>query len=159
MLGAELSDEGMSMVSRRGLLGGALAAAAAVLSGCGRGRAQLVEATEEAASSVEGVSDAALEMADGANFERLLRGTVSLEVEDRAGGIAVFDEAMRGIITVVHEELDEAEAKSLRVGWITGVLPGGEEITPMELGPDLPAANPRRDRITAESFYGKYGLS
>lgn len=147
------------MVSRRGLLGGALAGAAAMLSGCGRGRAQLVETIEEATASAPGVTEVALEMDGGANFETLLRGTVSLEGEDRAGGIAVFDEAMRAIITVVHEELDKPEAESLRVGWITGVLASGEEITPMDLGPEILAANPRRDRITARAFYSKYGLS
>lgn len=146
------------MVGRRGLLGGAVAAAAAMLSGCGTGRKQLVAAAEEAAESVEGVSGVELETDDGANFEQLLRGTVSLEAEDRSAGLTVFDEAMRGIVTLIHQELSEADAKSLRVGWITGVLAGGEEVTPMELGPDMPAANPRRDRITAESFYSKYGL-
>lgn len=146
------------MVGRRGLLGGAVAAAAAMLSGCGIGRKQLVAATEEAADSVEGVSGVELAIDDGANFEQLLRGTVSLEAEDRPTGLTVFDEAMRGIITVIHEELSEVDARSLRVGWITGVLAGGEELTPMELSPDMPAANPRRDRITAESFYSKYGL-
>lgn len=162
MLDQELSNEGMIMVSRRGLFSGAAAAAAgaaALLSGCGNGREKLVASVEEAAAGVEGVSGVELEMADGATFERLLRGTVSLEAEDRATGLTVFDEAMRGIITVIHEELDEAEATSLRVGWISGALAGGEEITPMELDPDMPAVNPRRDRITAESFYAKYGLN
>jgi hypothetical protein len=158
MLGREPSDEEMSMVSRRGLLGGAAAMATAMLSGCGIGRKQLVAATEEAAAGVEGVSGVELEMADGANFERLLHGTVSLEAEDRPTGLVVFDEAMRGIVTGIHEELDDAEARSLRVGGITGVLAGGEEITPMELEPDMQAVNPRRDRITAESFYDRYGL-
>jgi hypothetical protein len=158
MLGREPSDEGMSMVGRRGLLGGAAGMAAALLGGCSGGRKHLVTAAEEAAAGVPGVSGAELEMADGATFERLLRGTVTLEAEDRATGLTVFDEAMRGIITVIHEELDEAEATSLRVGWISGVLAGGEEITPMDLDPDVPAATPRRDRITAESFYATYGI-
>ncbi|ASK66559.1 hypothetical protein CFK39_12920 [Brachybacterium avium] len=148
----------MIMVSRRGLLGGAAAMATVILGGCGRDRTALVTAAKEAASGVEGVASVELEMADGANFEQLLRGTVALEAKDRDSGLLVFDEAMRSIITVIYEELDEVDATSLRVGWITGVLAGGEEITPMELDPYMPAVNPRRDRITAESFYTKYGL-
>lgn len=147
------------MMSRRGLLGGVAALATAALGGCGIGREKLVTAARDAALEVEGISGAELEMADGANFERLLHGTVSLTAEDHATGLEVFDGAMRAIVAVIHEELDDAEARSLRVGGITGVLTGGEEITPMELDPDLQAANPRLDRITAGSFYEKYGLS
>lgn len=146
------------MVGRRGLLGGAAAAAAALLSGCGNGGRQLASAAEDAASEVEGVSATELEMVDGATFERLLRGTVTLESEDPDGGLEAFDGAMRAIVTVVHGELDDAEARSVRVGWITGVLASGEELTPIELGPDMPTKTPRRNRITAESFYEKYGL-
>lgn len=133
--------------------------ATALLGGCGAGRGKLVDAAEEAAAAVEGVSEVELEMADGANFESLLRGTVSLEAEDRTAGLAVFDEAMRGIITAVHDTLGDPEARSLRVGYITGVLAGGEELAAMDLGPSNAAANPRPDRITAESFYSRYGLS
>lgn len=146
------------MVSRRGALGGAVAAAASLLSGCGIRHERLVRATTEAAASVDGVSGVELELNDGANFERLLSGTVSLEAEDRSTGLTVFDEVMREIVTVIHDELGDPEARSLRVGWITGVLPGGEEITPFELEPDITTANPRRDRITAGAFYGRYGL-
>lgn len=146
------------MVSRRGLLGTAAAAATAFMTGCGFGRADLVAAAEEAAAEVEGVSAVELELADGATFEQLLRGTVSLQAQERGEGLADFDEAMRAIITVVHDELGDPEARSLRVGWISGVLAGGEELTALDLDPDMPAANPRRDRVTAESFYGRYGL-
>ena len=65
-----------------------------------------------------------LELNDGATFERLLGGTVSLGTEDRDDGLAIFDESMRAVVTVVHDELGDAEARSLRVGWITGVLDG-----------------------------------
>ena len=148
------------MVSRRGLLGGASAIAAAILSGCGSsGHRKLEDATAEAAAAVEGVSEAELEMVGGANFERLLRGTLSLEPDDRAAGLSVFDQAMRAIITTIHAELNDAEARSLRVGHIIGMLSGGEEISALELGPEIAAENPRLDRITAESFYSRYGLS
>ncbi|MGP9537776.1 hypothetical protein ACT3SP_07180 [Brachybacterium sp. AOP43-C2-M15] len=147
------------MVSRRGLLGGAAAAATALLSGCGSGRKKLVAATEEAAAEVDGVSSAELRMADGATFERLLSGTVSLAAEDREGGLEIFDEVMRRIVTVVHAELAEAEARSLRVGGISGMLDSGEELTPLDLDPDVAGEDPRRDRVTAESLYGRYGLS
>lgn len=159
MLGPEPTDEGMSMVSRRGLVGGAAALATALLGGCGIGRDSLVANLEEAVSGVEGVTDVALELNDGANFERMLGGTVSLGTEDRDDALAIFDDAMRAVVTVVHDELGDAEARSIRVGWVTGVLDGGEELTPFDLDPDVQAANPRRDRITAESFYAKYGLA
>lgn len=147
------------MVSRRGLLGGAAGAAAALLSGCGIGRRNLLAATEEAAAGVEGVTGVELELADGANFERLLHGTVSLEAEDRDSGLVLFDQVMREVVTVIHAELDDPEARSLRVGGITAMLGDGDELTPLDLDPDMPGENPRRDRVTAESFYGKYGLS
>jgi len=158
MLGPEPKDEGMSMVSRRGLVGGAAALATALLGGCGFGRDALVANLEEAVSEVEGVTEATLELKDGANFERLLAGTVSLGTQDREDALAIFDDAMRAVVTVVHDELGDAEARSVRVGGITGVMDGGEELTPFDLDPDVQAANPRRDRITAESFYAKYGL-
>jgi len=110
------------------------------------------------ATAVDGVSSAELTIADGATFERLLSGTVSLAAGDRAGGLETFDEAMRGIVTTLHAELEDAEARSLRVGGITGILDGGEELTPLDLDPDVVAATPRLDRVTAESFYGRYGL-
>ena len=158
MLGREASDEGMTMVSRRGLLGGAAALAALALGGCGIRSGRLVEAIEEAANEVEGVSATTLELDTGASFGRHLHGTVSLGTGELEEGLAIFDEAMRAIVTVVHSELDEPEATGLRVGGITGVLSDGQELTPMELEPDLQAANPRLDRITAGSFYGRYGL-
>ena len=158
MLGRKAPDEGMSMVSRRGVLGGVAALAAVALSGCGGERRKLAEAAQAAAVEIDGVSGAELESEDGANFERALRGTLTLETEDHAAGLAVFDEAMRAIVTVVHDELGEPEAESLRVGWITAVLANGGEITAMELEPDMQAATPRLDRITAGSFYAKYGL-
>lgn len=151
----------MSMVSRRGVLGGVAAAAAMVLSGCGRllrGKDVSAEA-EEAAVAVDGVVSAALEQKAGANFERLLSGTVSLETEDRAAGIDVYDEAMRAVVTVIHDELDDTEARRLRVGGVGAVLAEGTELDAFVLDPDVKAENPRLDRITAESFYAKYGLA
>ena len=146
------------MVSRRGFLGGTASLAALTLGGCGIRHRRLVEAAEEAATGVEGVSATALELDTGADFGRHLHGTVSLEADQREDGLSIFDEVMRAIVTVAHAEFDEPEASSLRVGWITGVLPDGRELSPVELGPDIQAANPRRDRITAEAFYEKYGL-
>lgn len=147
----------MSTVSRRGVLGGVAALAMALLSRCGRGGDALVARIEEAVSDVEGVVDVDLELNDGANFERLLGGTISLGTAERDAGLSLFDESMRAVITVVHDGLADAEARSLRVGWITGVLDGGEELTPSDLDPDIQAENPRRDRITVESFDARYG--
>ena len=79
MLGRKAPDEGMSMVSRRGVLGGVAALAAVALSGCGGERRKLAEAAQAAAAEIDGVSGAELESEDGANFERALRGTLTLE--------------------------------------------------------------------------------
>jgi hypothetical protein len=160
MLGCESRDEGMSMVSRRGVLGGVAAAAAMVLSGCGRlmrGKDVSTEA-EEAAAAVDGVVSVELEQKAGANFERLLTGTVSLETEDREAGIEVYDEAMRAVITVIHDELDDAEARTLRVGGVSAVLADGTELDVFVLDPATKGEDPRIDQITARSLYSRYGL-
>jgi len=81
MLGCESRDEGMSMVSRRGVLCGVAAAAAMVLSGCGRlmrGKDVSTEA-EEAAAAVDGAASVELEQKAGANFERLLTDRITAE--------------------------------------------------------------------------------
>ncbi len=151
----------MSMVSRRAALGGVVAAAAMVLSGCGRllrGKDVSAEA-QEAAAAVDGVASVELEQKAGATFERLLSGTVSLEAEDRDAGIDVYDEAMRAIITVVHDRIGGDEARTLRVGWILGVLADGTELDVFVLDPETKGEDPRRDQVTAGSLYSRYGLS
>lgn len=140
------------------MLGGAAAVGTVVLGGCSLLRKDISGPAAAAAAAVDGVASVQLERALGATFERILRGTIDLETSDRVTGLAVFDDAMRAIITVIHDELDEETATRMRVGGVTAVLQGGAELTPMDLGPDMVTANPRHDRITAGSFYRKYGL-
>ncbi|WP_162801479.1 hypothetical protein [Brachybacterium saurashtrense] len=146
------------MVSRRGLLGGA-AALAAALSGCSlRGKDVSADA-QKAAEAVDGVSSVALEQRAGANFERLLNGRIEIAEEDRATGIAVYDDAMRVIVTVIHDRLDDSEARSLRVGGIMAELADGTELDVFVLDPDTPGEDPRLDQVHAGAFYGRYGLT
>lgn len=148
------------MVSRRGVLGGVAALAAMTLSGCGRllwGKDVSAEA-QEAAVAVDGVTSATLEQKGGANFETLLSGLLEIAEEDLAAGIDVYDEAMRKIVTVIHDELDEDRAPTLRVGGVRGVLADGTELDVFELDPETKGEDPRLDQITAGSLYSRYGL-
>lgn len=147
------------MVSRRGALGGVAAAAAALLSGCSLRGTDVSADAQEAASAVEGVSSVTLEQKGGANFERLLNGRIGIAEEDRAAGIAVYDEAMRAIVTVIHDRLDDPQDRRMRVGGIFGELADGTELDVFVLDPDLPREDPRLDRVHAGAFYEKYGLT
>ncbi|WP_193104156.1 hypothetical protein [Brachybacterium sp. FME24] len=146
-------------MNRRGLLGGVAALATVALSSCGNGLNDLAENAAEAANGVDGIASAQLELSRGANFERLLHGTLSLDAADRGAGLTVYDEAMRQIVTVIHDEVDAETATGLRVGGVAAALAGGDEMTPLDLDPDMPTSDPRLDRVTAGAFYGKYGLS
>ena len=158
MLGAEQTDEGTGMLSRRGALGGIAAAAETVLGGCGlRGEDVSAEA-QEAAAAVGGVTSAALEQEVGSRFQRLLRGRIEIAESGREAGLAVYDEAMRAVVTVVHDRLDAETARRMQVGGITGVLADGTELDALELDPDMPVEDPRLDRVSAGAFYARYGL-
>lgn len=147
------------MVSRRGALGGIAAAAAMMLSGCSLTGKDVSAEAQEAAAAVDGVTSAALEQSAGANFERLLHGHLELAAEGRAAGIAVYDEAMRAIVTVIHDRLDDSEARTLRVGGVVAMCADGTELDAFDLDPDMPGEDPRLDQVHAGAFYGRYGLS
>lgn len=146
------------MMSRRGVVGAGAAVAAMLLSSCGIGRKDLGELTTAAASEVEGISSVELEAAGGANFERILRGTITLAAPDRSSALGAFDEAMRQIVTVIHGQGDAETDRTVRVGGVVGLLPDGGELDALDLDPDMPTADPRLDRVTAGSFYEKYEL-
>lgn len=146
-------------MNRRGLLGGAAALMTVALSSCANGLKDLAENAAEAAKGVDGIDSAELELSGGANFERLLHGTLSVDAADRGSGLPVYDEAMRQIVTVIHDEVEAERATGLRVGGVAAVLASGEELTPLDLDPHMPTSDPRLDRVTAGAFYAKYGLS
>ena len=156
---SEVSDEGMSMVSRRGALGGIAAAAAIMLSGCGLGGKDVSRRAQEAAEAVDGVTSATLEQKRGANFETLLHGLVEISASSRDAGFLVYDEAMRAIVTVIHDRLDDFEARSLRVGGILAQLADGTELDAFMLDPEMLGEDPRLDEVNAGAFYTRYGLS
>lgn len=146
------------MVSRRSVLAAATAVATASLGGCGILRTDISGPASDAATAIDGVISAQLEQTQGANFERLLHGTLALEASDRTTGLAIYDEAMRAIVTLIHDELDAPAASGMRVGGVSAVLRTDVELNPLDLGPEMRAANPRLDRVTAGSFYSRYGL-
>lgn len=159
MLGIEWIDEGMSMVSRRGALGGAAAAAAMMLSGCGLSGKDVSAEAQEAAAAVDGVTSAVLEQKLGSRFQSLLRGRLEIAESRREAGLAVYDEAMRAVVTVIHDRLDDETARRMQVGGIIGVLAEGVELDALDLDPEMPVEDPRLDRVSAGAFYGRYGLT
>ncbi len=146
------------MVSRRGALGGIAAAAAMMLSGCGLGVKDVSDDAEEAAAAVDGVTSVTLEQDVGSRFQRLVHGRIEIAESDRETGLAVYDEAMRAIVTVIHDGLDEEIARRMQVGGIFGVLPDGTELNALDLDPDMPVEDPRLDYVSADAFYARYGL-
>ena len=146
------------MLSRRGALGGLAAAATMVLSACGVGSKDVSAEAQEAAAAVDGVTSAALEQEVGSRFQRLLRGRIEIAESGREAGLAVYDEAMRAVVTVVHDRLDAETAQRMQVGGITGMLADGTELDALDLDPDMPVEDPRLDRVSAGAFYARYGL-
>lgn len=146
------------MVSRRGALGGIAAAAAMMLSGCSPAGKDVSADAQEAAAAVDGVTSATLEQGLGSRFERYLRGRIEIAESGREAGLAVYDEAMRAIVTVIHDGLDDETARRMQVGGIRGVLTEGTELDALDLDPDMPVEDPRLDRVSADTFYARYGL-
>src|SRR5699024_3231333 len=150
---AERTDEVKGRLSRRRALGGSAAVAAPVVGG-----EDVSAEAQEAAAAVGGVTSAALEQEVGSRFQRLLRGRIEIAESGREAGLSVYDEAMRAVVTVVHDRLDDQTARRMQVGGITGVLADGTELDALELDPDMPVEDPRLDRVSAGAFYARYGL-
>ena len=140
--------------SRRSIGRVVLAVAAAALSGCGIGPADLASQIARRVRDVDGVSEVDLRSGRGADFGSYVAGTLTLDADDHAAGLETFDRALREAVMVLHEE----GADDTVIGGITGVLHGGEEITPLELNPTFPTSDHRLDNIIASSLYERYGL-
>ncbi|MCS6712305.1 hypothetical protein JSY14_09845 [Brachybacterium sp. EF45031] len=141
------------MVARRTLMGAALAGAGLVLASCGRGPA-LGPAVGEAMEDVEGVSGADLESGRDNRFRMSVTGTVSLDATDETTGLAIYDEAMRAAVTLLHDRGED----DVVVGGITGVLSEVTELDALALDPEFPSEDHRLMYVTASSLYGRYGL-
>ncbi|MBM7499872.1 hypothetical protein JOD52_000712 [Brachybacterium muris] len=142
-------------MSRRGILGGATALAVAALTGCSVLRKDRAELITDAVLDVDGVTGADLTTGTSSSFSKFVAGTVDCEAESSAAGLAVYDEAMREAVTLLHG-LDESNTV---IGGITGRMPDGTEFTPLELDPAFPTDDHRLDYVVAASLYPRYGLA
>ena len=141
-------------MSRRGLATAAARMIAAAMCGCDIGPSDLASRVTRLIRDVDGVSEVDLRSGRGSTFGSYVAGTVSLDADDRAAGPETFDRALREAVTVLHKE----GAGDTVIGGITGVLNGGEEITPLELNPTFSTSDRRLDNIIASSLYERYGL-
>lgn len=146
------------MLSRRVTLAGLAAGVAAALTGCRLGPKDISYAAGEAANAVPGVTSAGFQQSISGTFRTELTGSIGTDVEDRASGLRIFDEAMRAVITVIHAELPGDDGANIVVGWIEGYLNiKADPLTILDLFPDL-ASKPGLDTVAAGSLYAKYGL-
>lgn len=154
-------------MSRRGILGGTLALGAAALSGCSLLRGDLGKKCAEAAEGVDGVTDARLTAAADGGFSRYLSGTVRIDAEGEQL-LHVFDEALRAIITTIHDFNRDEQPGDRRVDGVTGVGTGGDEVRIADLIGEQPEAEgsvwptsdgeKKKRPVTASTLYGRYGL-
>ena len=143
-----------TVMSRRGMLGGVGALAAAALTGCSVLRKDRAELITEEVSSIDGVSGAKLKTGRDNRFHTYVVGMVDIDAASSAERFRVCDEVMRTAVTVLHER-DEPEVK---VGGLNGRLPDGTEITAVELDPDMPTEDFPLELVSAESLFPRYGL-
>lgn len=143
-----------TVMSRRGILGGVGALAAAALTGCSVLRKDRAELITEEVSSIDGVSGAKLRTGRDNRFHTYVVGTVDIDSASSAEGFRVYDEVMRAAVTVLHER-DEPEVK---VGGLNGRLPDGTEITAVGLDPEMPTEDFPLELVSAESLFPRYGL-
>lgn len=142
-------------MSRRGILGGVGALAAAALTGCSVLRKDRAELITEAVLEIPGVTGASLRTGTNNRFLQYVAGDVAIDATSASTGLGIYDDVMRTAVTILHER-DEPDT---RVGGITGRLPDGTELTALELHPEFPTEDHRLDYVGASSLYSRYGLS
>lgn len=139
---------------RRTAISALLASAGLLLSACGREQ-DLGDAVARSVQGVHGVADVDLAFRVNSRFGRSLTGSVLIEAEDVRTGTAIYDEAMRAVVTLLHERGED----DVIVGGIRGVLRNGSELDALVLDPELPTAEHRLMYVTASSLYPRYGLA
>ncbi|MFC0675566.1 hypothetical protein [Brachybacterium hainanense] len=139
------------MVSRRTIFG-ALAAAAAGLSGCGLGGGSLDSALTAAAEGVDGVTSASLEQATEAEFRRIIRGEVQTDAADRPAALEIFDGVMSALVGAVRERRDAEDLLSRAVDPIALHDAAGTAYSVWDLRPDLEAERTRTGRVSLSDF-------
>lgn len=141
-------------MSRRGILGGVGALAAAALTGCSVLRKDRAELITEAVLEIPGVTGASLRTGTNNRFLQYVAGDVEIDADSRSAGLATYDEAIRAAVTILHDREEDTTV----IGGITGRMADGIELTPLELDPDFPSDSQRLDGITARILYSRYGL-
>lgn len=125
------------------------------LTGCGgSGRVRRVTT---AVLEVEGVAGCEIESGMNGTFRRLLHGRIDLGPEERRDAFTIYDDAMRAVVTTLHEG-DETEG-NISVGGIMGFLAGVEEFTARDLEPDMAVEDYRLEQVGASALYARYGLT
>lgn len=140
-------------MSRRGMLGSAMAAAAAMLVACGGGQ-DVQRAVNAAAEEVDGVQSSDLELASGATFQPLMRGTITTTAGTRSEGLEIFGRAMGAVARTAVEQGDPEAERSRVVGAVIAVTESGEELGIWDLRPDLESSKGRLDAVIVEDFLG-----
>lgn len=145
-------------ITRRGLLGLGAAAGLAAVGGCAL-LPNLGKRCTRAAEKVDRVVSANLETSVGGTFQSYLNGVIVLDAAGAADVLAVFDEAMRAVVTTIHRVEGPERGVHRRIGWITGYGSDGTEVDPTALAPGQPPASPgNREYFGASLLYERYGL-
>lgn len=140
---------------RRGVLATLGAGAAVLLGGCMPWRRSLEAAIRAAVEEVPGVTGSALRYTTGAEFSRLVAGTIRLAPTTEGEALDVYDLAMRAVVTVLHDR-DEPD---IVIGGVTGEAADGTTFDPLRLDPEFPTSQHRLDYVSARSLYARYGLT
>lgn len=138
-------------MSRRGILGGAAALAAATLAACGSSN-DVQDACIAAAEQVDGVKSCDLGFVSGATFEKAMRGAITTDADSRSAAVDVFGRAMEAIAGTAVTEGDAESERNRVVGAVTALTAEGEELTVWDLRPDLQSSKGRLDAVLVSDF-------
>lgn len=131
---------------RRGLMAGAIAAGAMMLTGCGPW--SIESRVNRAAESADGVQTSELSLGIGGTFGPRMSGEVrcSVAAEELE---AVFDEAWKNVVTLLHD----ADDGGRQVQSVTAVGQDGTAI-----GPRMWLSSGNRGHVSVFDFFERYGL-
>lgn len=99
----------------------------------------------------ENVSSSGLSIGQGGGFERMMAGSVQLDV-DQAHLEAAFDDAWRAAVTYLHTE--DEHARNREVQGVTGVGRDGSSISPTTW-----IEVPDSQITTVGMYFERYGLA
>lgn len=131
---------------RRGLLSGAAAAGAMLLSGCGPMSRE--SRVNRAAEKIDGVDSSQLSVGTGGTLGPQISGEVRCAVDEAELG-AVFDEAWKAVVTLLHDADDGAR----KVQGVRAISDDGAII-----GPETWLPKGHSGYVAIFDFYERYGL-